>query len=571
MPRHALGAAACRLGLALVLCSSATSLWAQPFVAQPLPAVPIVFADASSQLPPFTHSGVGAGGDGFGGAAWFDCDNDGRLDLFLTNGRGQNNALFRNTNGGFVDISVAAGVQNGQGNGGVIAADIDNDGWQDVFLTGDGGFFGDGDSPIKLYRNNGACSFTDITAASGLVAPITHLSATFGDIDNDGYLDLFVGASGSFCRTGHPACVPGNHPNKLYRNNGNLTFTDITATAGVGTALGACAGFFGHYDNDPYIDLFVANCNLLTPPPAPVFPVAAPNELYRNNGNGTFTNIAPTIGLTPQGFFMGVAPADIDNDLQTDVFVSNTGNALPAFQHAWFYKAGTLCPTPAPSYVNVSSFLINPTQEFGWGATAQDFNNDTWTDLFFAGALPQVGFIGPGPTGGNPGTLLFNRLPTNVVFDDQTASLPASVNLANKFSSGVAAADYDNDGDVDLVIQTDTYAGVGGAPVLLRNRGNVRHWLRVRLRGTTSNRDGIGARIAVGIPGVTQLEEVYAGSSFLSMDSQWPTFGLDTAAATTLLGVWWPSGLIETYPNVAANQTITLVEGNGTPFGLNCP
>ena len=158
------------------------------------------------------------------------------------------------------------------------------------------------------------------------------------------------------------------------------------------------------------------------------------------------------------------------------------------------------------------------------------------------------------------------------MFDDQIASLPASIDPASRFSSGVAGADHDNDGDVDLVIQTDTLSPTGGAPVLLRNNGSdANSFLRVRLRGTTRNRDGVGARIAVGNGAFIQFQEVYAGSSFMSMDSQWRHFGMGSAAATNALAVWWPSGVVESYPNVATNQTVTLTEGNGTVVPLDCP
>ncbi len=552
--------------------------WTVLLVGVPIGAQPVSFTDASGTLPPFTHSGSPQG-DGFGGAAWFDCNNDGLLDLFLTNGRGNSNALFQNNGpAGFVDISASAGIQNGTvGNSGVIAADIDNDGFQDLFLTGDGGFAGDGDTPVVLFRNNGtgACTFRNITGFSGITGPITHLSAAFGDIDNDGFVDLFIGASGSFCLTGNPACVPGNHPNQLWRNNGNLTFANISVGSGVNNADGACDVFFGHYDNDPWIDLFVGNCNKLNTGP-PVSPIAWPISVFRNNGPPTpfvslFTDIAASVGMGAPGLFMGLAPADIDNDLNIDVFGTNMGNALPAFQHALWWKQGTLCPTPAPTYIDVSPIVVNPTQEFGWGVTGQDFDNNGWVDIFFAGALPIAGVIGPGPTGGNPGTLLFSRLPANPVFDDQTASLPLS--LFDHNTSGVAAADYDNDGDVDIVVQTDTNSLLGGAPVLYQNQGHpTNRWLRVRVVGTTSNRDGLGARIAVGTAGQpTQIQGVYAGSSFLSMDSQWRHFGLAGGTSTTVLAVWWPSGVIEVYPNVATNQTVTLTEGTGAVVPLNCP
>lgn len=544
----------------------------------PQPVPPVTFTDASSSLPPFVHSGSDPvnGGDGLAGAAWFDCNNDRRLDLFLTNGRGQNNALFLNTAAGFVDISAQAGIENGGlGNGGVIAADFDNDGWQDLFLTGDGGFVGVGDSPVVLFHNqqSDACTFADVTASSLITAPITHMSAAAGDVDNDGWVDLFIGASGSFCPQGNPGCVPGNHASKLFRNLGGMTFADISGALGSPAAPnGVCDAVFLHYDNDPWIDLMVGNCNKLNPP---TIPVAWPVELFQHQGltggMPSFQEIGGMVGLGQPGFFMGLGPADFNRDLSIDVFATNLGTFSANDPNALFLKVGPLCPTSA-TYTDVAPIVVQPPQEFGWGVTSQDFDNDGFTDVFFVGALPQFNIIGPGPAGGNPGTLLFNRLPNNVVFDDQTASLPASLDLANKFSSGLAAADYDNDGDVDMVIQTDTLSPTGGKPILLRNNGrDDRTYLRVRLRGTTSNRDGIGARIFVGDDLGVQMQEVYAGSGFMSMDSQWRHFGMGTASASTALAVWWPSGLAERYPNVPTNRTVLLVEGAGTPIPINCP
>ena len=542
------------------------------FVAMPI-AAQVSFTDASatSFVPPFVHNSNVPNGDGMGGAAWLDYDRDGLLDLFLTNGQGSRNALYRNTGAGsFIDVAGPAGVANGLGNAAVVAADLDNDGDQDLFLTGDGGMMGIGDSPLRLYRNNlvptGIATFTDVTAASGLTNPLSHMDATFGDIDNDGYLDLFIAASGSFCLLGpSPACTPGNHRNRLYRNTfattGALTFQNITAGSGVGTALGACTAFFGHYDNDRSIDLFVGNCNGLALP-WPVNPIAAPNELFRNNGNNTFTNVASAAtGFNTPGFWMGFGQADFNNDLLTDLFTTNAGGGAP---HAFWVKTGTLNPLPPPTYFDAAPIVGVTGLEFAWGTTAQDFDLDGYADLYMAGALPQFGIIGPGL--GNPGRLLINQLGLGIIpFSDITATLPATANLAGQFASGVASADYDNDGDVDLVVQTDVFGGTGGAPLLLNNQGSAagNNSLTVCVRGTTSNRDGVGARIAVGNGSFNQLREIYAGNGYLSMDSQWKTFGLGAATSTSILAVWWPNGAVEIFPNVAANQQVLLVEGSG--------
>ena len=225
------------------------------------------------------------GGSGLVGVAFFDADRDGWLDLFVAGGRGRPNALFHNNGDGtFTDIAVEAGVANGLGNSGVVAADLDNDGFQDLFLTNDGGLVG---SPVKLYRNQGDLTFADITAGSGIIGPESNLSAAFADLDNDGFLDLFITAPGSLADK-------VQHANQLYHNNGDLTFTDISVSSGVNTALGACATFFSDYDRDGWIDLFVADCNDVNFARTPI-------ELFRNNRDLTFTDMRLDAGLEEGG------------------------------------------------------------------------------------------------------------------------------------------------------------------------------------------------------------------------------------------------------------------------------
>ena len=505
-------------------------MWAQ----QPAPVnPPVSFENVSALLGDFEHHSVGFGGDGLGGAAWFDFDNDGDLDLFVTNGKGHANALFENDGkGGFTDIAEAAGVANGLGNSGVVAADIDNDGLQDLFLTGDGGMMGTGESPVKLYHNEGGGVFTDITKDSGVFGATTTLSAAFADIDNDGFLDLFITAPGSLV-------THTQHANKLYRNNGDLTFTDISAASGVNTALGACATFFSDYNGDGWIDLFVADCNN-------VFFMPTPIELFVNQGDLTFDEVSADVGLAPGGFWMGFGPADFDLDGDLDFFVTNIGNG-----HR-LYRAN-----PNATYTDIGVAAGVRFHEFGWGCTSRDLDNDGYPDIFFAGSLPQAGILGPGL--GNPGTLLFNNQAG--AFVEWTSTFP--VNLSSRYTSGVAAGDYDNDGFQDIFVAVSAWAGDAGQPLLVRNLGNDNGAVTIRLEGTVSNRDAIGARVEVTAGGMTQLQEIYAGSSFLSMDSQWLTFGLGAHSGTERIIVRWPSGLVEVFPNASAGETVTLVEGDG--------
>lgn len=342
-----------------ILCALFVSAAVALALGVPLPAragnPPVVFEDVSA-LVDFHHLSVPFDGDGLAGAAWFDYDNDGFLDLFLTNGKTQPNGLFRNDgHGGFIDVSAQAGIQNRRGNSGVVAADLDNDGFRDLFLTGDGGVTGSGASPVVLYRNNGDGTFSDITAASGIVGPPTASSAAVADIDNDGFLDLFITAPGSL--SAHV-----QHANRLFHNNGNLTFTDISATAGVNTAIGAFAALFTDYDRDGFIDLVVGNGNDVGLAPTP-------NELFRNNGDLTFTDVAPQVGLAPAGFWMGFGAADYDNDGDVDLFVTNFGAGV-GMPHALYRNNGD------GTYTNVGAAARVADFPFAWGCAFKDFDDD---------------------------------------------------------------------------------------------------------------------------------------------------------------------------------------------------
>jgi enediyne biosynthesis protein E4 len=491
---------------------------------------PIVFDDLSA-LVDFQRSSVG--GDALAGAAWLDYDNDGFLDLFLTNGKTQKNGLFHNDgHGGFVDVSAVAGIQNGAGNSGVVAADFDNDGFVDLFLTGDGGVIGTADSPVVLYHNNGDGTFTDITAASGIVGPATAVSAAAADIDNDGFLDLFIGAPGSLLNRRQDA-------NRLFHNNGNLTFTDISAAAGVHTAIGAFGALFSDYNHDGFIDLLIGNGNDVNLMPTP-------NEMFRNNGNLTFTDVAPQAGLTPAGYWMGIESADYDHDGELDLFITNFGSNV-GFPHALYRNNGNGTYTDVGVEAGVADFA------FAWGCAFKDFDDDGDPDLYFAGAL--VGLDR------DPGVLLFNN--GDGTFSDFTASSP--VDLTGMLVSGIASGDYDNDGFVDVVVMREPGNGYSfGAPILLHNRGNGNHSVTIRLVGTRSNREAIGARVWVTAAGRTQVQEVYAGSSFASTDSPWLTFGLGASESAEQVRVQWPLGARETFRDLPVGHMVTLVEGSGS-------
>ncbi len=514
----------------------------------------ITFEDVSGRIP-FLH--LSGGDEGHGGAAWLDYDNDGFLDLFLTNGIGYANGLFRNNGDGtFKDVSRKAGIENGLGNSGVLAGDIDNDGFVDLFLTGAGGLFTPvGPSPVRLYHNNGDGTFSDITGQSGIDGLETSWGAAFGDINNDGYLDLLVATPGS-------VLLGRQDRNKLFLNNGDLTFTDISAPSGVDTALGGCLAAFSDYDMDGDQDILIGNCNAIDLQPGPI-------ELFRNEGNLTFTNVTEAAGLRRRlGAWMGFAIADYDNDGDQDLFATNLGTfpGLPGSSTlpVLYENNGDGTFTDVDARAGVADPI------WGWGSTFADFDNDGYADLFYAGSFPFAPFNIGGDLA-NPGTLYINN--RDGTFTNRNPWL--TVDLRPKYTTGVAAGDFDGDGFPDIAIVAGSTSADGtlsgatipGEPVLLRNRANGNNWITVKTVGTVSNAAGVGGRVTLKAGGLTQTKEVRAGSSFLSTESPWLTFGLGGRRTIDEIEILWPSGLAERFEKVRANRTITLVEGSAADRG----
>ncbi len=538
-----------------ILTSLTTLLFITPnFATANSPDQGVSFTDISSVINFQVQTGPG-----LVGLAWLDYDNDNDLDLFITNAAGFTNGLFRNDGDNqFTDVTNEAGFTSTSGNSAVTVGDIDNDGYPDIFLSGAGFIVGPQQSTTKLYHNNSDNTFTDITASANVPGAETALSAAFGDINNDGYLDLFVTSPGHLGAVIPPA---EQHTDRLYLNNRDLTFTDITASAGVLGGLGSCATSFSDYDRDGLIDLYVGICN-------DVNILATPFHLYRNNGDNTFTDVAEQAGLDKLGFWMSIALGDIDNDGHIDLFASNFGpfTSFGPQDHALLHNNGdgTYTDSTQPDIAN---------SEFSWGASFADFDNDGFIDLFFTGSLPTFNMIGPGL--GNPGRLFFND--KYGAFKQDTNAL--GFDLSNDYTSGVAQADFDNNGFPDFIVGTSKYISLDsvtslptkmgtGSPVLMLNNANRNRWVTIQLKGIESNQMGIGARIDLHTFGRHsrsrnhQVREIRAGSSFASTETPWPTFGLGKnhfAIAT----IAWPSGLIESHPLTKHNRKITLIEGQG--------
>ncbi len=501
------------------------------------------------------------------GVCWFDYDNDGYVDLYLVNGStikqlqgtarqpsDQHNHLYRNNgNGTFTDVTESARVPGTGWGFGCAAADYDNDGRTDLLIT----TFG----PNILYHNNGDGTFTDVSSKSGLAGSnIWHTGAAFGDYDGDGLLDVYIAGYLDFDLT-HPefktceyrgiqvhACGPLGYkgaPDALYHNNGDGTFTDVTAKANVSDRR-LYFGFtvvFEDLDGDNRPDIFVANDS-------------NPNYYYKNRGDGTFEESAIAAGIAYNGdgkemSSMGVAVGDYDNDGRTDLFVTTFAND----NYVLYHNDGK----GLFSDVSFQSGVGQPTVSYlGWGTFFIDYDNDGYKDLFAAnghvypeveGKLSQELYREPALMFRNLGGGKFREM-------GQVVGLRR---LEQHSARGAAYCDYDNDGDLDIAI-----SNIDDRPQLLKNEGgNRKHWLEMRLVGTRSNRDAIGALVRVRTGEFTQWDRVRTGGSYISGNDLRLHFGLGNSDVADEIEIHWPSGTVEKLKSISANQILRIEEGKG--------
>jgi hypothetical protein len=504
------------------------------------------------------------------GAAFFDYDNDGWLDIFLLNGttldrsREGSSRLYRNNRDGtFTDVTKKAGIARTGWAAAVAVGDYNNDGFDDLFVT----YWGQN----VLYRNNGDGTFTDVTKAAGLLVPGTHWGSgcTFIDYDRDGRLDLFVAnylqfsvestprpGGGATCDwKGIPVnCGPRGLPPGspfLFHNNGDGTFTDVTSASGVGNAKGSymMTSVAADFDNDGWPDIYVA-CD------------STPSFLLRNNHDGTFTNVGLETGVAlnedgNEQAGMGVGIGDYDLDGSLDIFKTHFAD-----------DTNTLYRNNGKGDfddVTIATGLGVETRFISWGAGIVDLDNDGNPDLFFVtgSVYPEIASKLPAYPLATP-RVVFRNLGKGR-FEELIETAGPGVSAAH-CSRGCAFGDFDNDGDIDILV-----INLNEPPSLLRNDVTGKHhWLKVKLVGVKSNRSAIGARVIARYAGKIQAQAVLSQSSFYSASDQRLHFGLGDAA-TADLEILWPNGNRETVSQVAAGQLVVIQEGSGIVKTLKLP
>ena len=513
------------------------------------------------------------------GGAFFDADNDGDLDIYLVNSgywpgstaaaQEPLNSLYQNNGDGtFTDITAAAGVGNpGNYGQGVACADYDNDGDTDIYVTNFG--------PNVLYRNNGDGTFTDVTAHAGVGDAAWSSSACFLDYDRDGHLELFVvnylkyaidvpyrpcgeGETRTYC---HPSLFEGA-PDRLYRNNGNGTFTDVSQAAGVGNIGGMFHGkglgvVSADFNNDGAPDLYVANDDTR-------------NDFFYNNGDGTFSEMSLLAGcaysfngVAQAG--MGVATGDYNGDGTLDIFVTNLSYETNALYRN--NGDGTFTDVIYEAQLGKESYLY-----VGFGTGFFDADNDGWLDLLVANGhiIDNIAETHDVLTYAQPDQVFRNK--GDGTFQEISGSAGPYFQRT-QVSRGSIFGDYDNDGDVDMLVTQSN-----GRATLLRNEnGNKQNWLRIKPVGTVSNRDGIGARVTLttgsptshpipnassrrALPFLTQIRDVNPSASYLSSHDARLHFGLGENTGVVKLEIRWPSGVVEVYENLPVNQEHVLTE-----------
>jgi predicted nucleotidyltransferase len=508
------------------------------------------------------------------GAAFFDYDNDGDLDLYVVNGAtfstyeaksGPGNAHYRNRgDGAFDNVSHDAGTGDAGWGAGVAVGDIDNDGHRDLYVTNYG--------PNVLYRNLGAGAFGDITPSAGVGGRDFSASAAFLDYDNDGDVDLYVAnyvvfdAAKAVSEESRPCTFYGGidvycgpkglvgAPDVLYRNDGDLAFTDVTESSGIARAN----RFYGlgvmplDYDGDGDIDICVANDE-------------TPNVLFRNDGDGAFTDVALLAGVAYNGdgdveAGMGIHAADVDNDGDDDLylthFFSETNTLYRNEGQRRQSGAGMMAPVRFTDVTSMAGLAAPTVGLLGWGTRFFDWDHDGLLDLFVANGhvYPQVDRKVTGSPYRQPDQLFRNIGDGTFQEISKEAGLGG---LAAKVSRGAAFGDIDNDGDIDVFV-----SNLNDTPTLLRHDGDSRrNWLMVQVVGTRSNRDAVGTRLRLVAAGRSQWRTISGAGSYLSASDIRAHFGLGKIPRVEKVEVTWPDGTTRTVVDLPANRLLVIRQG----------
>jgi enediyne biosynthesis protein E4 len=502
------------------------------------------------------------------GLAFFDFDHDGWLDIYLTNGdrldtqwpagKAPTSHLYKNNRDGtFTDVTEKSGLGRTGWQTGVCVGDYDNDGWDDLFCC----FWGHN----ILFHNNGDGTFTDVTHKAGLYQPAVRWGAgcTFLDYDRDSHLDLFIcnylrldpdhlpapGSANNCQWKGVPVlCGPRGLPpgiNILYHNNGDGTFTDVSEKSGIlqpGPRYSITAVSYD-FDNDGWPDIYVAVDS-------------QPSILFKNNHDGTFTDVAVMAGCAysengHEQAGMGVAVADYDCDGWFDIFKTNFADDTCNLYHN--NGDGTFNDVTFSAGVGVNNRYV------AWGCGFVDYDNDGWPDILQVNGhvYPEIDTYNFGQKFKNP-RLVYRNL-GNGSFQDVSSQMGPGI--SEQFSSrGAAFGDYNNDGGVDVLI-----LNMNEPPSLLRNNGgNKQNWIKIKLLGSQCNRTAIGARVRVLTGKHAQMDEVHSGSSVMSQGDLRLHFGLGKAEQVDVIEVKWPTTQkVERFTQIKANQIITIREGQG--------
>src|SRR5947207_2636647 len=486
---------------------------------------------------------------------FFDYDNDGWMDIYLVNSgpsdfytptKPLKNALYHNNHDGtFTDVTNKAGVAGGTFGMGAAAGDYDGDGWQDLYVTSYGRNI--------LYHNNHDGTFTDVTDKTGVAAPGWSTCAVWFDYDNDSKPDLFVSSFVLYnkeiiCgknRLGKNCyCIPRvfkPQPSHLFHNNGDGTFTDVSKESGIADSPGKSFGAVAtDVNNDGRLDLFVANDTM-------------PNFLFINKGHGKFEEVGLSAGVayseagSPRSG-MGVDATDYDGDGWQDLFVANIDREFFSLYH----NQKDLIFTDEPGEIGTATQMLS-----GWGLRFFDYDNDGDPDLFLVNGHPDD-FIEMRTNGVKYKEPLLMFENTGRAFKNVSAQSGAV--FAKDFSGrGMAVGDFDNDGDLDVLVSNN-----GEAPLLLRNEGgNRNHWLGLQLVATKSNPAAVGTVITWTAGGVKRTRLKTAGGSYLSSHDPREILGVGAATKIDSVEIRWPSGKVEKLTSLPVNTYLKVIEGEG--------